>query len=178
MKTRAWLTVFAALILGAAPALATRVVIPITGASLAAHDTEISAVYTLALPLPQWLGDVELFGAYLEMIVDVDAVEHDGFVDETPMLEVYALTGAFKGTVDPELYGVSAFGPRNVVRGENRRVLLDVTDIVRSLLANPTANHGLILGSLSGEREGIFAVQTGALGQDAVANLVIHYRAR
>jgi hypothetical protein len=117
-----------------------------------------------------------LLGAYLEFYLDVDAREVGDVVNPAPWLDVYALAGTIGESLGEEDFAAAATPPGNVLLGENRRVLRDVTDIVRGYLANPQSNHGLVLGSLRGLREGLFTVQTGVLAEGIVAQLIIHYR--
>ncbi len=56
---------------------------------------------------------------------------------------------------------------------QNRRIRLDVTEIVRYLIDDPDRNHGLVVGSFRGQREGLFEIKTDVLPNDAVARLVI-----
>lgn len=47
---------------------------------------------------------------------------------------------------------------------------------MQGYLDNPESNHGLILGSLTGVRNGLFTLKTGVLGEGVVARLIVHYR--
>jgi len=176
-------TVAAAFLLGivATASLAAKHTVALTASDVVAHTALAPAgatCYTVAIPLPESIKGKELFGAYLELYLDVDAVERNGLVNETPYFDVHALESAFAGTVEEKQFGAPAFGPRNVVRGENRRVVLDITDIVEAYLDGSAANHGLIIGSLTGDRDGVFTVKSGLLDQGAVANLIFHFRDR
>jgi hypothetical protein len=170
-----------ALLAGATAAEAARHSVDLTAADVTAYAVSKDAgdkCYTVAVPIPEVVRGKELFGAYVVLYVDVESVETDGFVNETPVLEAFALKSDFAGEVDENEIGAPAFGPINVVRGENRRVVLDVTDIVRGYLDDPASNHGLIIGSVTGIRDGRFTVKTGVLGRDAMARLIFHFRDR
>ena len=53
-------------------------------------------------------------------------------------------------------------------------LLLDITDIVRSFLADPGSNHGLVVGSLSGSRAGLFTLKEGTIAPGVVARVTFH----
>ena len=42
----------------------------------------------------------------------------------------------------------------------------------RSYLKNPAKNHGLIIGSLTGDRNGRISIKSNALGQGVVARVI------
>jgi hypothetical protein len=170
-----------ALLAGATAALAARHAVDLTAGDVTAYGAsagKAARYFSVKVPIPEVIRGKELYGAYVEMYVDVETVERDGPVNNAPVLEAFALESAVAGEVDEKQLGVPAFGPRNVARGENRRVVLDVTDIVRAYLDDPASNHGLIIGSLTGIRDGRFTVKTGVLGRDAMARVIFHYRDR
>jgi hypothetical protein len=53
-------------------------------------------------------------------------------------------------------------------------VVVDVTEIVRYFLNNPTKNYGVALGSLTRDRDGVFDIKAGTDG--TLARLVFHYK--
>jgi hypothetical protein len=164
-------------VVAVAPVQAERTVVAIGSQQLTVHeDGELGDYYTLSLAVPGVLDGQELLGAYLEFYVDVDAMEIGDMVDEAPWLDVFALTQTHGATVDPEEFGTPAAAPGAVIRGESRRVLRDITEIVRGWMAAPQSNHGLIVGSLTGVRDGLFTVKAGVLGEGVVARLIVHHR--
>ena len=117
------------------------------------------------------------FHAFLELAVDVDVREVSGYWDDSPLIEVFALTGTLSGEPDPSRFAeVNAPMARNVAVGENRRVVIDITEAVSEYLADPGSNHGLILGSLTRRRDGLFTVRTGSLGAGVVARVTYFWR--
>jgi hypothetical protein len=164
----------------AAPSDAGRQLLLIRSGDATAHteaDTSIGRYYTLAYPLPEALSSESVELAMLELYIDVRAKVRDGYVNEAPVLEVYALTEAWAGAVDPAIMDWQTGAVRPVALGEDRRVLLDVTDIVRAHLAGRVGNHGLILGSITGRRDGDFRLVSGALPGDGVGQLRLYTRA-
>jgi hypothetical protein len=169
------------LLLAVVPTQAKQLVVALGSQHLDVHSPGEQALgdyYTLSLPIPAAVEGAELFGAYLEFYVDVDAREVGEVTSNSPTLDVYALTGEVAQGFDEEDLGTPAMAPGNVMVGSNRRVLRDVTTIVRSYLDESASNHGLILGSLTGERDGLFTLKTGVLSEGVVARLILHYRRR
>jgi len=65
---------------------------------------------------------------------------------------------------------------RAIALGRDRRVLLDITAIVRADLAGRLPNHGLVLGSVTGSREGDFTLVSGRLPGSAVGRVRVYSR--
>ncbi|MBI4721092.1 MAG: hypothetical protein HY770_07740 [Chitinivibrionia bacterium] len=157
---------------------AAKLSIPLAAASISTHASSIEALgdyYTISINIPEQIKGKELYGAYLELYVDVNALEYQGQVNNAPSLDVYALKAAFSGSEDANQFGQSSFGPRNVVLGENKRVLIDITNIIRAYLQNPGLNHGLILGSLTGMRDGLFTIRKDVVSKGAFGQINYFY---
>jgi hypothetical protein len=131
--------------------------------------------YTLEFPVPHEVGGKEIYGAFLELYADVEGVARDTTSVSVPVLEVYALKTAFTGSINPSQFERSTGSVVNVNPGTSERIVLDVTAAVLRAIREPTANHGLILGGLEGDREGTFTVRSNVLGSGRVAKLTIHY---
>jgi hypothetical protein len=109
---------------------------------------------------------------YLELYFDVESREVDGYLDETPFLEIYTLNQEFAGELDPSQFTTRTSPTvRNVVVGQNRRVVIEITEIVQSYIDNPSGNHGLIIGSLTGNRSGLFSIKTGMFANAGIAKI-------
>ena len=130
-------------------------------------DTTLGNAYVSAVMIPEVLKEKKLLAAILELTVDVSACEVDGYLNDTPLLEVYALTGTMESGVDPEKFRTPSPMRRNVRIGSNRRVRIDITQAVRRFVSDPLSNHGLVIGSLTARREGLFTIVPvdGALGK-------------
>jgi len=167
------------LLIAAMPAHAERLVVDLGAQHITDYtpaEQGLGKYYTLAIPIPEAIDGKEIFGAYLELYLDVDAREIDELVSDTPHLDVYTLTQSLGESMSEEALGTAAPEPGYVMRGENRRVVRDITGIVRGYLDAPSSNYGLILGSLTGVRDGLFTVKSGVLDQGVVARLIVHYR--
>ena len=161
----------------AGPVYAAQTVVTLTSQQMTVHEVQgdLGDYYTLSVALPELHGR-ELLGAYLEFYVDADAIEVEGRANDAPSLDVFALAQAHQGAVSEAEFGAPALAPGLVMSGESRRVVRDITGIVRGWFADPQSNHGLILGSLTGERDGVFTVKSGVLGDGVVARLIVHHR--
>jgi hypothetical protein len=128
--------------------------------------------YVIHFEVPDQVQSGGLDHAYLDLYFDVAAREIDGYLEETPLIEVYALKSAFGGRLAPTQFDDQSVPTvRNVRLGENRRVVIDITEIVRSYAQDSDANHGLIIGSLTGARAGIFSMRTDGFPEGAVARI-------
>ncbi len=140
--------------------------------------------YTFEFQVPQIVSLTTLEKAHLELYVDAgsfvrgdfrwldaDSVEHVGHRTRTPLLEVYALKSAISGALEEGQLEKELVALVPVLVGQNRRVLVDVTPIVRSFIASPTKNHGIVIGSLSGQRQGDFTLREGGFRDGSRAKI-------
>ena len=149
-------------------------------------DTSVGQYYTVSYQLPSDLHIEDLENAILEIYLTVRAKprteasngpegnvpEHTiQYINEAPVVEVFALREAYTGSVDLERLDTATKASRPVALGASRRVLIDVTSIVRAQLDGSAANFGFILGSVTGEREGDFSVVSDRFPHGAVARL-------
>ena len=139
-------------------------------------DTSIGRYYTLTYQLPAGLQSGRLERAILELYVDVSVKVREEHLNEAPVLEVYALRAPYAGAFEAKDLDEGTRVVRPVTLGENRRVLFDITKIVRAYLTGTTGNNGLIVGSLTGMREGDFRLVPGKLAADAVGQIRIYLR--
>ena len=157
--------------------LADRVSVSIPASALSTQTAATAGLgnyYVLDLPVPPGLSAGDVDHAFLEFVVDVAARNVAGYEDDAPVFEVYALSGSFAGPLSASEF-VSTTIPmvRNVAVGENRRVVIDVTEAVKLYLATPSANHGLVLGSLTGRRDGLFTIRSNVTGMAGAAKLTV-----
>jgi hypothetical protein len=156
----------------AVPVLGAREEVELGGAEVVLHEP--GDYYTVQLPVPRVPAGKALTGAYLEFYVDVEGASDA--VNETPVLEVYALEGELRGGSYQAELGKAAFGPRNVAIGLKRRVVVDVSEIVRGYLGDASKNHGLIISKLTGVRDGAFTLRDDVLGKGVAAKVTFYYR--
>lgn len=159
-------------------AFAAKLSVPLTTANVSTHGSSFETLgdySTISIDIPEQIQGKDIYGAYLELYLDVGALEYEGQVNNAPSLEVYALKAAFEGSEDASQFGQSSFGPRNVVLGEKKRVLIDITNIIKTYLQNPESNHGLIIGSLTGARDGLFTIKQDVISKDALGQINYYY---
>lgn len=126
---------------------------------VAPEDTSRGDFYVVRIDVPPVAENKELLKAILEFTMDVSAISINDYVNDTPVFEVYASTADFDGRLNTEAFRRPSSMRRNVRDGENRLVKIDVTEVVKAFLAEPSSNHGLIAGSLTGVRDGVFVIK-------------------
>ena len=162
-------------------AFAARHVVLLASSEVATYSTSdptLGDFYTLQVQVPGIIQGKELYAALLEFYTDVFSVKISGRYSRTPVIEAYELKTAFAGVVNPTQFETSSVALTNVVSGQNKRVILDITAIIKSYLANPASNHGIILGSLTASRDGKFSIRSGQIGAGTVARITYHYDSR
>lgn len=159
-----------------------------------ALEVEGPKYYKLAFQVPEGVDGNALESAVLEFFVDVasvtqgnfhwfdaDSVEHVGYTAPTPLLEVYALKSPISGSIQDGQLEKSTMACTPVLVGENRRVVIDITSIVRSFVIDSGRNFGIVVGSFTGLREGDFTIkesafQDGSRARVHIANSLIRSR--
>lgn len=178
------------LILGiaASPALAfDHATVTISSANLTTFETredDRGDYYLLRFQVPEAMSGKDMDAVILELYVDAgafgrraDLYENAGpgqptaFVNNAPVLEVFLPRASYQGGVDGDALDLSARVSEPIVLGEGKRVMIDVTKLVRGIVAGTQSNHGLVLGSITGMREGDFSILSGVVGSGAVAKL-------
>jgi hypothetical protein len=64
-----------------------------------------------------------------------------------------------------------------VLVGQDRRVLIGIASIVRSFMADPLRNRGIVIGSFAGEREGDFTLKEGEFRDGSRAKIRLTFAA-
>ena len=138
-------------------------------------DQSLGSYYVAKIDLPLEIVGKELLGGILEVAVDVGARNVGDYTNEAPMLEVYALTGDLGETLDPSKFKTPSPARRNVVAGSNRNVRINITEIVKDFIRNPSSNHGIVFGSLTNTRDGYFDLKASG---GALATITYLYTAK
>jgi hypothetical protein len=147
---------------------------PSAASSHTEPDTMVGQYYTISYQLPEGLRARKLDRVLLELYLDVRAKPREDYVNEAPVVEVYALKAASHGSVEPGDLDNATRAGRPVALGSSRRVLVDVTKIVVAQLSGTLQNNGLVVGSMTGEREGDFTLLSNRLPGGAVGRLRIY----
>ena len=136
------------------------------------ENTDLGNYYAFDVPMPEKLAGETFMDAHLELYVDVLAgAEVAAGIDYTTF-EVFPLKSSLSGEVDSSKLRLAAM-KRTVRVGESQRVKVNISEHVRHVLANPSDDFGLVVGSLTGQRLGKFAVKHGVLGPGVVARVTI-----
>lgn len=131
--------------------------------------------YTVELEVPDEIKGKELYGAFLEFYVDVTGAARDSASVRIPILEIYALTSSYGGQIDPTKFDRLTGSARNTPPGDDQRMLVDITGIVKKYIQNKSTNHGLIIGGLEGVRNGSFTWKRDWFQSSKPAKITFHY---
>jgi hypothetical protein len=164
------------LVIGVSEAEAESVTIEL-GQGVRSHaDAVVGDAAVLQFNLPAVLAGKRIDTAVLEFYVDagLKAEVADG---EVPVVDIAALTGAYD-SAKPLALDAAPAASRHVRVGENRRVAVDITSLVKAWQTGTKENHGIALGALTGTRSGTFALRDGTLGSGVKARITIFYQNR
>lgn len=146
--------------------------VAVAASSLKAITTVEGTHYVVEFELPQNLGSVR--SAWLEVRLDVSVRNDEGPTDPAPMLEVYMLKNTLSGDPAPADFEETRLPmSRPVALGTNRLVKIDITEFAQRIFADPTKNHGIVIGSLTGARTGEFLVKLDGFGPGTPVRLTI-----
>jgi hypothetical protein len=167
------------LILAVPASWATKIEVSLTIADITIQEASVSGLgdyYTLRLDVPDVVTARNFYGATL--VLYVDAASSDESEESGPLFEVYALRSPFSGSVNASQFVFPSATVTHVAAGSSQKVLFDVSEIVERYLKDPGSNHGLIMGSLTGARTGLFTVKDNVVGPNVVAKVNFHYDGR
>jgi hypothetical protein len=138
------------------------------------EDPTLGAYYLLTFSLPPEAAKAKW--VYVEFYLNVAARETHEANDPTPLLDVFALKQpeGYSGSLDPAQFEtLSVPMTRPLTVGENRRVVIDVTEIVHRRAGDAAGTCALLFGSLTGSRDGLFTIQTDRLDQPGIARVTV-----
>ena len=176
MKLQYCLAVIACLLgAPASLAIAKSVTISIPMSNVSTRSGDRGNYHVVRFDVPADLNGTRLDSAFLEFVVDVhstDAVD----VGKAPIVSVFALAEEFRGSN----VAFNGDGPNSqaVPLGESRSVTMDVAEIVRDWLAAPSANHGLVIGTLKGPDVGTVSLKGDGLGPGVAVRVTFFYQNR
>jgi len=153
-------------------------IVPIGSGDVTTYDAASGQgvkYYEFDFQVPGMAEGVTLESAILEFFVDAasvlqgdfhwfdaDSVEQVGYTARTPLLEVYALKSPIDGSVREGQLDKTTMACTPVLTGDNRRVVVDITPIVRSFSSERAPNYGIVVGAFTGSQEGNFTLKSGA----------------
>jgi hypothetical protein len=95
-----------------------------------------------------------------------------------PLTATYTGGGVGNGRDSAPVFNSAVPSARPIATGENRLVRMDVTDIVKGWMANPSSNHGLVIGSLTGPEAGAVTMRGALPGSESAVRLTFFYQNR
>lgn len=140
--------------------------------SRADHGT----IHVFMVEVPRELSESRLDMVLLEFQVDVelDQSEHP---DMTPLVAAYPLEQPLAPAGLPLVS--SAFGSaRNVRAGSAQIVHVDITDIARGWIDDPSTNYGLAVGSFTGPKLTKLDLKSNFIGAEKAARVTFYYQDR
>lgn len=135
-----------------------------------------SILHTFTVDIPSDVLGKRLDTVLLEFDVDVvlDSSEHP---DMSPMIAVFPLEEQYSASRSP-VYSTSYSSARNINVGTGQRVQVDITEIVRRWIENPSSNHGLILGSFTGPKVSTLNLRSDVVAAGKAARVTFFYQNR
>jgi len=183
--TIAQLMVVSFLSVVASAAAAKTVVVSVPMNAVSTNTGDRGAFYVLDLSVPDGISESSLDAVVLAFAVNASpASEEDSL--ETPVVGVYPVMSEFVasrgdgpvGAVEaPEIDSVVP-SSRPVAFGEHRVLRMDITDIVKGWISEPTSNHGLVIGTLTGPEVGTITLNAALPSGDAPVRVTFFYRTR
>jgi len=108
------------------------------------------------------------------MRMDVSARDGEIVADPAPLLEVFALKRALTGEPTPSDFDTTRLPmSRPVSLGSDRLVRIEITEFAQRILADPSKNHGLVVGSMTGARSGEFTLNPDGFGPGVSVRVTI-----
>jgi hypothetical protein len=139
-------------------------------------DDPVQASY-LVLDLPTFAApkQTRLEEAYLTFFIDVSSTRDDETSrGKRVTLEVYPYGGTTNGKLDVARLGTSSM-KRTVKVGPDRSVRVYVTDFLIRAMKSGVPNQRLIVGSVSGDRVGVFEAKALPGTADTRATLTLYF---
>ncbi|HEX6790872.1 MAG TPA: hypothetical protein VF247_06150 [Candidatus Krumholzibacteria bacterium] len=174
------LVVCGLLVAGTASAKNITVTLPMSSVDSYANDR--GSYYAVSVSVPADVIGKRLDTVLLEFAVNATATEDSA---ATPVVGVYPLKrnadGGISdaaGRIDTSAFEAIVPSARPVACGENRIVRVDITDIVKGWIKDPSSNHGLVFGSLTGPSVGTVTLKDQLPSSDGAIQLTFFYQNR
>jgi len=141
--------------------------------------------YIVSVSIPNDVAGKRLDRVLIEFAVDATPTSLEDSV-ASPAVGVFPLTQTYAGEGIGGAPGIDASpviesavpSVRPLMTGENRLVRMDITTIVRGWVANPSSNHGLVIGSLTGPEVGTVTLKDELPRSDNAVRVRFFYQNR
>ncbi|HEX6791143.1 MAG TPA: hypothetical protein VF247_07525 [Candidatus Krumholzibacteria bacterium] len=170
----------------ATAALAKSLTVAVPTTSISVRSGPRGDLYAVRIAVPEGVVGKQLDTVVIEFALDISSISEEDSL-ATPVVGVYPLTREFsdavlrQGTVepmDPTSYQGEVSSARPVVIGQNRVIRMDITRIVRGWIAEPSSNHGLVIGSITGPVVGAVYLSDEALASGSPLRVAFFYQDR
>lgn len=131
--------------------------------------------YVFPIEVPADIVGKRLDTVLLEFRIDVTLDESEN-ADMTPVIAAYPLEERLSER--SPVFATSFPSARNVKPGNDQAVLVDITDIVRRWIADPSSNHGVVVGSFTGPKLNGLELENGWAGPGKIARVTFFYQDR
>lgn len=163
------------------PVMATTSTISIPIDDVDVHEGSRGEFYLVSVPIPADAAGKRIDSVVLEFAVDVAALSPEDS-GAAPAVGVYPLTRPFSGGagegMDAPLFESNVSSVRPVTIGKNRIVRMDITEIVKAWVSDPSSNHGLVIGSLTGPEVGTVTLRDVLPDSDSAIRVTFVYQNR
>jgi hypothetical protein len=159
----------------AGPAVAGSVTVTIPMEAVTVKSGERGECYIVKFDLPADLAGKRLDGVFIDFVVDASPRSEDE-AEATRLVGVFPLTAEPTGATLQYESDIPSVHP--IAMGEDRRVRVDITGIVNGWIANPSSNHGLVIGALTGPDVGTVSLASAGLGPATAVRVTFFYQNR
>lgn len=118
--------------------------------------------------------DAGAFGRRADLYENAGPGEPDAFINDSPTIEIFLPKSNYQGGIDSDALDLASRAAAPVRLGQDRRVVVDVTTLMQGIVSGTKPNYGLVLGSITGMREGDFTIRSNRLGSGVVARLLFY----
>lgn len=165
-------------------------VVTIPSANMTTYQTQEEDrgdYFMLEFRVPSAVSGKDMDAIILELYVDASAYSRradlyenaapgkpEAFVNDAPTLQVFVPKSSYQGGVDAGALDLDLRVSEPILVGEGKRMLIDVTRLLQGVVAGTETNYGLVLGSITGMRDGNFTILSGSVASGAVAKIHFH----
>lgn len=126
--------------------------------------------------IPEDVVGKRLDSVILEFQIDVGLAQEER-ADATPVIAVYPLNESLRPGQSPVFTGTFA-SARNVLPEAGQTLVVDITDIVRGWVEEPSSNRGLVIGSFTGAKLSKLDLNPDAIDTGKAARVTFFYQNR
>lgn len=138
----------------------------------AGRDSTSAKSYLVTVPMPEGVVIDRIHRVLLEFYANVFGLDSEEYESESALVEVYAVSDPVVGDVNAKQQRVPSAMSRNVIVGDNQRVLVDITEILRYNMTEGLEVCTLLIGVVR-DRDGVFRLREDGFGAGKPARVTI-----